>query len=165
MSFETLYETHKDLVFNLCLHYVPNREDATELTQEVFVKVHRHLPAFRGESGHKTWIYRIAIRTCLDFLRSRKRRQRWRVSLGGDSQPQVADFDHPGVQLEQQEALAAIFALIDALPERQKTALILSRLEHKIQREVAEIMGLHEKAVESLLHRARTRLREQLKQK
>jgi RNA polymerase sigma-70 factor (ECF subfamily) len=68
------------------------------------------------------------------------------------------NFNHPGILLEQKEALESLFQHINALPDNQKTALILSKLEQKSQKEVAEIMKLSTKAVESLLQRAKTNL-------
>ena len=75
-EFRSLYERHARMVYNLCLYYVQNAEDAQELTQDVFVKVYDQLGSFRGEAAARTWIYRIAINTCLDHLKARKRKKR-----------------------------------------------------------------------------------------
>ena len=78
---------------------------------------------------------------------------------------QPANFNHPGVELEQKEAMEKIFACINKLPEQQKTALILLKIEQLPGREVAEIMQLSEKAVESLFSRAKKNLKEMLEQR
>jgi len=164
MSFEETYRKFSSLVFNLALQYVQNMQDAEEITQDVFVSVHQSLDAFRQEAGISTWIYRITINKSLDFIKAQKRKKRFAfiTSLFQHQSDEMNisghQFDHPGILLEQKEAVEHIFLLINALPDNQKTALILSRLEHKSQKEVADIMKLSPKAVESLLQRAKTNL-------
>ncbi len=157
------------MVYNLALNYVQNHEDAQEITQDVFVAVHRSLDTFKNESAISTWIYRITINRSLDYIKSKKRKKRFGfiTSLFGDDGQKghdVFNFDHPGVQLEQKEALKNIFAIINELPVNQKTALLLSKTEQKSQAEVAEIMGVSVKAAESLIQRAKTNLAAKLKQ-
>lgn len=168
MRLEAIYEQYKDRVYNLALHYVRQPEDAAEITQDVFVKVHQHLPRFRGASGIGTWIYRITIRQCLDVLKARNRRKRrgWVVSLfQTDGQPMaIPDFQHPGVQAEHREAIHRIFHAIDQLPEKQRTALILSKLEQLGLVEIAAVLQVTPKAAESLLQRAKTNLKKHLSQ-
>lgn len=150
-------------MYNLCLHYLNNREDAEECVQDVFLKVHDKLPSFRGDAEVSTWIYRIAVNTCIDALRKRRRRTILDRILSGKSTN--VEFDHPGVKLEQQEATERIFRQLDLLPENQRTAIILSSIEGKTQKEIALIMNKGEKAVESLLSRARKNLGERIKHK
>ena len=161
MSFAVLYNTYAEMVFNLCLNYLQNQQDAQEDTQDVFEKVHQQLHRFEGRSTEKTWIYRITINQCLDFLKARRRIKRfgWVIPLANDeNSAYFTSFDHPGVLLEAKEALEALFKKINALPEQQKTALLLKTMEHCSQQEIAEIMGISTKAVESLLSRARKNL-------
>lgn len=161
-SFSQFYETHKDLVFNVALQYTHNQADAEEITQDVFVAAHRKMSAFRGESGIKTWIYRITINKSLDFLKAQQRQKRQgftnAIRLGDIPQVPIAHFDHPGVCMENKESLERLFAQIHQLPENQKTALILLKIEQLSQREVAEIMKSTPKAVESLFQRAKKNL-------
>ena len=166
-TFREVYDRHVRMVFNLCLNYLQNRQDAEEATQDVFVKVHQGMGEFRGEAAMRTWIYRIAINSCLDRLKAAKRAKRsvWRMlGFSGDEAERIAgsDFDHPGVELEQREATQRIFEHINGLPAQQKTALLLRSMEGLSQNEVAEVMGISAKAVESLLSRARHRLRKDL---
>ena len=168
MSFEALYEEYKSLVYNLALQYVQNREDAQEISQDVFVSIHRSMKDFEGKSKLSTWIYRITINKSLDHIKARQRRKRFGIlsSLfyedSHEPRQELAHFDHPGVQMEQKEALKNIFGLINALPANQKTALILSRIEKKPPAEIAEIMELSVKAVESLVQRAKANLSKKL---
>lgn len=156
------------MVFNLALNYVQNYEDAQEITQDVFVSVHQSLNTFRHKSNVSTWIYRIAINKSIDHIKAKKRKKRFGfiTSLFGDDNTgnEVFHFNHPGVQLEQKEALSKIFHYINELPENQKTALLLSKTEQKSQAEVAEIMGISTKAAESLIQRAKTNLSNKLNQ-
>lgn len=169
MQFEELYNEHKKLVYNLALQYVQNIEDAEEITQDVFVSVYENLDNFRKDSKHSTWLYRITINKSLDFIKSKQRQKRFSffTSLFHDesNEPkhQVSDFNHPGVLLEEKEQLKNLFALINGLPDNQKTALILMKIEGKSQNETAEIMNMTPKAVESLVQRAKTNLSKKLK--
>ena len=166
--FRKVYEDHAEMGYNLCLNYLQNPEDAEEASQDVFVKVHGQLAKFAGRSSLKTWIYRIAVNQCLDHLKARKRQKRDGIHVPifpfGTSNPVLAgNFRHPGVQLEDKEATERIFRYINELPAKQKTALILKTLEGLPQQEIAEIMKMSVKAVESLLSRARSNLKKKLK--
>jgi len=155
------------MVYNLCLNYLHGREDAQEATQDVFVKVHERLSGFKGDASLGTWIYRITINTCLDRLKARNRKKRsllgW-FSLSDEQVERSASlvFDHPGVAAEDREALERLFAVVDELPDQQKTALLLKTTEDLSMSAIAEVMGLSPKAVESLLSRARANLRQRL---
>ena len=167
MSFEELYEQHKDMVYNLALNYVQNHEDAQEIAQDAFVAVYQSLDKFRHDASPATWIYRITINRCLDHIKARKRKKRFAVIMSIFGDPGHLDqpvFDHPGVRLEQKQDMERIFRCINELPHNQKTALLLSKTEHRSQAEIAEIMGMSVKAVESLVQRAKTNLAGKLKQ-
>jgi DNA-directed RNA polymerase specialized sigma24 family protein len=71
-TFLEIYEKHKSLVFNVCLNYLQNQEDAEEVFQDVFLKVHDKIDKFEERSSLKTWIYRITINLCLDFIKAKK---------------------------------------------------------------------------------------------
>ena len=152
------------MVYNLALQYVQQTEDAQEITQDVFVSVHQSFHQFREQSTVTTWIYRIAINKSIDFLKARKRKKRFGflTSLFYDESNDLIydlpSFDHPGIQLEHKERLEQLFNYINQLPDNQKTALILSKIEKKSQAEIAIIMELSAKAVESLVQRAKTNL-------
>ncbi|MFN0216496.1 MAG: RNA polymerase sigma factor [Saprospiraceae bacterium] len=166
-SFLEVYEKHQHLVFNLCLNYLQNKHDAEEAAQDVFVKIHQKMIDFREKASYKTWIYRITVNHCLDILRSRQRQKRFGFLLSffderNESHTEFPDFDHPGVLLEDRESLQILFGKINQLPENQRTALILKHLDDLPQREIAEIMQVSEKAVESLLMRAKSNLNKKL---
>lgn len=161
LNLEHTYQAHKNLVFNLALNYVQNTEDAEEITQDVFLSVHQSMANFKGQSDIKTWIYRITINKSLDFLKAKKRQKRFSnlTSLFFDNSPEIkhqeSDFKHPGIIMEEKEAFKKLFETINQLPDNQKTVLILSKIENKSQKEIAEILNLTVKAVESLFQRAK----------
>jgi RNA polymerase sigma factor (sigma-70 family) len=167
-DFEAFYEQYKNLVFNLSLHYVQNREDAEEITQDIFITVYEKLPEFRAEAKISTWLYRITVNRCIDFERTRKRKKRFAFisSIFGQNNNimiDVPEFNHPGILMEQQEEMKQIFNALNRLPERQKTVIILLKIEEKSQAETAAIMSIGIKAVESLYQRAKNNLSKNLK--
>lgn len=163
-----LYADHGKMVFNLSLNHLQNREEAEEVTQDVFVKVHVKLPSFSGHSSIRTWIYRITVNQCLDRLKARKRHKRagFHLRFFGDDERDpttaIPNYDHPGVLLEDREAVHALFTLIDTLPPRQRSILIMKAVDGLEQQEIAAIMGLSVKAVESLLSRAKSNLKQKM---
>jgi len=167
-DFNNIYIANAATVYNVCLNYLQNASDAEEATQDVFVKVHEQLDSFKEDSALKTWIYRITVNQCLDFLKAKKRKKRFGFHLFIHTHVQedsavFSSFNHPGVQLENKEATERIYAAINQLPERQKTALLLKTMEGQSQNQIAEIMELSPKAVESLLSRSRANLKQLLK--
>ena len=168
MTFENLYNLYSKIVYNVALQYVQNIEDAEEITQDVFIIIHDKLSGFQQNSSLKTWIYRISVNKSLDFIKAKKTQKRFAffTSLFTDEGEEVKTlnhhFNHPGIELEQKEALENIFKHINTLPENQKTVLILHKIENISIKEVAEIMELTYKAVESLLQRAKVNLTKKL---
>jgi RNA polymerase sigma-70 factor (family 1) len=165
-TFQEIYHEHQKMVYNLALNYLQNTQDAEEVTQDVFVKIHAKLPSFEGKSSIKTWVYRITINHCLDFLKAQKRQKRFAIfknifNTENQIQYDPPDFNHPGVQLEDREALENLYKKINELPENQKTAVILKYLDDLPQREIAVVMDISEKAVESLLQRAKQQLKKE----
>jgi RNA polymerase sigma factor (sigma-70 family) len=166
-SFAEIYGRYKNNVFNTVLGYVQNMEDAEEVTQDVFVEVHRSLGAFEGRSALSTWIYRIAVNRSLDFLKGKNRKKRFAFlsslfNTSGDLVHDPPDFHHPGIQLERKENAALLFKAIHTLPENQKTAFLLAKVEGLSYSEIAAIMELSVSSVESLLVRAKQNLQKKL---
>ncbi len=155
-----LYDRHARRVYNTALSYLQQEVDAEEVTQDVFTKVWRSAGTFKGNSEVTTWLYRITVNTSLSLLRKRQRRSIF--STFSDQVPPPPDFNHPGALMEDREANKALFAAIYRLPDRQKTAFILSYVEEIPRSQVADIMGSSLKAVESLLIRAKAGLRKKL---
>lgn len=167
-AFRQLYETTKSRVFNTALGYVHTREDAEEITQDVFVDVFRSVGSFKEESSVTTWLYRITVNKSLDFLKRKKRQKRMAFltslfdSTTGEVLYHPTDFYHPGIALENQENAARLFQAIDKLPDKQKTAYILTRVEGLSNIEAARVLDISVGAIESLQQRATENLKKQL---
>ena len=167
--FEKIYREFHILVFNVALNYLQNTEDAEEITQDVFVKIYNSLDNFNQKSSYKTWIYRITINQCLDFLKQKNSQKRFFI-FGKKSQNEqeyldTSTFEHPGILMENKEDAAILFAVINTLTENQKTAFLLSKLDGLSNPEIAEIMQLSISSVESLIFRAKVALQDKLSKK
>jgi RNA polymerase sigma factor (sigma-70 family) len=166
-AFREVVESAQGLVYNTALGIVQNAQDAEDVTQEVFVQLYESIRSFKGESKLTTWLYRVAVSKAMDHLRKKKRKKRFGFvqSLFGANEELVhdpPDFVHPGVSLDNKEKAAQLFKAIELLPEKQKIAFTLNRIEGLSYQEIGEIMKLSIPSVESLLHRARKNLRKTL---
>ncbi|MBC7875294.1 MAG: RNA polymerase sigma factor [Ferruginibacter sp.] len=163
-AFKYLVTTYQDRVFNTALAIVQNAQDAEDVAQEVFIKVYRSIHSFKGESKLSTWLYRIATTGALDLLRNRKSKKRFGFMqrlFGEGNEPlyEIPDFNHPGIALDRKENAAKLFKAIAQLPENQKAAFTLHKLEDLSYQEISEVMKTSVPAVESLMHRAKQNLR------
>ena len=163
-----MVQLYQDQVYNTALGLLKNEEEAQDTAQEVFIEAFRSLGKFREESRISTWLYRIAINKSLDLIRKKKRKKRWTtvVSLFGgedkDSASQVADFEHPGVKLENKERAKILFSAIEKLPENQRIAFTLHKIEDLSYKEIADTMQTSLSSIEALIHRAKKNLRKEL---
>lgn len=163
-AFKTIVDTYQNMVYNTCFAIVKSEEDAEDLAQEVFVQVFQSINSFKGESKLSTWIYRIATTKSLDHERKKKRKKRFgfmKSIFGEDAEIVVnpPDFNHPGVAFDQKENAAILFKAIDKLPESQRVAFMLNKVEGLSYQEVSEVMQSSIASIESLLHRAKSNLR------
>jgi RNA polymerase sigma factor (sigma-70 family) len=168
-DFEKLYNQYNVLVYNLALNYLQNIEDAEEITQDVFIQINNSLSNFQEKSSLKTWIYRITINKCLDFIKHKNSQKRFFI-FGKKSQNEfeisnVSNFEHPGILLENKEKSKLLFEIINELGENQKTAFLLSKVDGLSNPEIAEIMKLSVSSVESLVFRAKSILKEKISNK
>ena len=166
-AFKTIVETWQKMVYNTALGIVQNAEDAEDIAQETFVQVYQSIGSFKGESKFSTWLYRITIAKALDHERKKKRKKRFafvKSIFGEESQIVVnpPDFHHPGVVLDKKENAAVLFRAIAELPENQRIAFTLHKVDGLSYQEVSEIMNTSVSSVESLMHRAKTNLRKRL---
>lgn len=167
-AFQLLVDLFSKKVYNTCIGMLQNREDAEDVTQEIFITIHININEFREESSLSTWIYRIALNKCLEFIRKKNRKKRsgiFKSIFSSDGERAIenhSDFMHPGIQLENQERAKVLFKAIELLPEQQKTAYILHKLEQVSYNEIASIMEVSLSSVESLLFRAKQNLKKHL---
>lgn len=164
-ALKKLYDRYSSKVFNTVISYTKNAEDAEEVLQDVFVAIFNTANKYRGEASVNTWVYRIAVNKSLDFLRKKNSKKRRGIftsiyKLGSNEiKHESVDFVHPGVKMENKEGAQLLFKVIDDLSENQKTAFILTQIEGLPQKEVADIMQVSRKSVESLIQRAKANLR------
>ena len=153
-AFAILVRRHQSRVLNLAYRFSRDRQDAEDLAQEVFFKVWRHARSFRGQAAFSTWLYRLAVNTCLNF-RQRKKTRPDPLTLTKDIES-TAETAADGLEARQRENL--LDQAMAALPPRQKMALILAGFEGKSYEEIASVMEVSVPAVESMLFRARRNL-------
>lgn len=161
LDLAALYEKYAVQVFRLAYRFVQQTEDAEEITQDVFVSVASSMPQFRGEAELSTWIYRIAVNKSLDVLRARSRKKRWAKLIPWTEKHDLKDTT-AHLSGEQDEAVAMLMQCIHSLPEQQQSALVLTKLEGYTQKESAAILGVSEKALESLVSRAKVNLKKKI---
>ena len=170
-SFDELVINYRNRVFNTCYRILGNYEDANDSAQDVFVKVFRSLKKFRFRSSFSTWIYRIAINTCRNKLRSAGYRHRMKTlrldqtvdQEDGSYSLEIGDERRtPEKELTRKERWILIQQAIDSLPESQKTVVILRDIDGFTYEEIASIAGLNPGTVKSKLARARQKLRVKL---
>lgn len=166
MSFESLYRAYADQVFNLSFNYVGNRQEAEEVTQDVFLKVHQKMHQFRAEADLRTWIFRITINQSLDLIKGRKRQKNKPNHFTLQIEDvQISLEENPEKEMVYKERYLALMDAISSLSEKQKTAIILTKLEGFSIKEVESIMKLSKSSIESLVFRAKKELEKKLNRK
>lgn len=168
-AFEQLVLTYQTPIYNLCLRMTGNPEDAADMTQESFLKAWRSLEGFHFESAFSTWLYRLASNTCLDFLRSVKRRKQFSLTMeDADGETQLLDLPDPAptpeaslLSAEESALLAAAMRQLDPEQQRILTLRVVNDLSYA---EIAAVLDIKEGTVKSRLARARENLRKKLLQ-
>jgi RNA polymerase sigma-70 factor (ECF subfamily) len=172
INFDELVLKHKDKVYNLCYRFMGDYGEADDCAQETFVKVYRSLKGFRSESSVSTWIYRIAVNTCKNRLKSAQYRgSRNMIRLDepketedGERAVEVAGRSlSPSGELDRKEKGELIQDAINSLPADQKSVVVLRDVEGLPYEEISEVTGYNLGTVKSKLARARQELREKLK--
>jgi RNA polymerase sigma-70 factor (ECF subfamily) len=134
-AFDRLVERYQRDVYRLCYRYVNNHDDANDMAQEVFLKAYRALGRFRGESAFSTWLYRIAVNTCLSFRSSRRPEAEEVTEALPDASPGAL------AQVEREETSRIVRDAVRRLPEKQRATLILKVYHDLSHEEVATILG------------------------
>ncbi len=165
VEFEQILRDFGDRVLNVCYSFLHNREDAEDTAQEVFVEIYLASGKIHTSSHLSSWIFRIAVNKSIDVIRRRNRKKRV-ADLKAlflhtkDSKP----FLSPVENLDEKERKKVLYQAIDRLPDRQKVAVVLCKIEEMSVKEAAEVMQTSSSSVESLLFRGRTNLEKQLSQ-
>jgi RNA polymerase sigma-70 factor, ECF subfamily len=157
-AFDLIVERHRRPVYQLCCRFVRNHEDASDLSQEVFLRAYRGLRRFRGQSSLATWLYRIGVNVCLS-----------RVAVKGPLTESLEEHQHVDTRVEsapdtllKQERGARVRAAIAQLPRKQRVTLILRMYHEMSHQEIAQVLGSSVGAVKANFFHALGNLKKQL---
>lgn len=171
-AFRELFEKHGKAIVNFAYNFVGNKPRAEELAQDVFFQIYRAGPRYEPHAKFTTWLYRIATNACLNEVRRPERRYRTRpLEYESDDPRERGEIALPDPDaISGESALAGreledrIRDVLGALPENQRAALVLSRVDGLSYREVADALECSESAVKSLVFRATATLRKELEE-
>ena len=170
-AFDALVEAYSPQVYALLTRFLGRRANREDLVQEVFLRLVRARERYEPTARFSTFLFRIAYNIAVNETQRGIAREAGRVELGGEGARggsralgELADerAAAPGAGLERDDIVRAVRAEIARLPESQRMALLLAKYEELPYSEIAEVLGSTEKAVKSLIHRARETLRENL---
>jgi len=139
-AFDLIVERHRRAVYQLCYRFVGNHEDASDLSQDVFLRAYRGLRSFRGQSTLATWLYRIGVNVCLNRVGAK-------TTLGKLTEPmderQFVDVhaESPSERMLKDERGARVRAAIAQLPRKQRATLILRMYHEMSHQEIADVLG------------------------
>lgn len=164
-AFEQLVHMHSNMVYSICFNLIQNKKDAEDLTQEVFTTIYTSISSFKQNSKLSTWIYRIAVNKSHDYLRMINRKKRIPLFKAKPIESVFNLETHsssPIELLEEKEFYDYVFSAINNLPQNQRIAFTLSKMEGFSYNEISDQMNLSLSAVESLIFRARKKIIEEL---
>ena len=160
-AFEQLYRAHAGRLYTLIVRMVASAETAEDLLQEVFMNAYRKVGSFRGDSSLGTWLYRMAVNHCLDFLRGRH----GKMAKATDS----LEDDGVAEPVAAAPLIASAISRLDLeraiaqLPDGCRTTFVLHDVEGFEHREIAQLLGISEGTSKSQVHKARMKLRGMLR--
>lgn len=164
-AFEELVRAYQDRIFNLCRYVLGNDHDAEDAAQDVFIKAFRNLSGFKPDASVYTWLYRIAVNTCLD-----RKRKPFFLSLfkSGESED-GGDYDVPSEEpspeklLESKQISREIQRALNKISPKLRTVIVLKEFEGLSYEEIGEVLDISLGTVKSRISRAREELKELLK--
>lgn len=169
-AFRTLVERYQRRVYQLALGMVKDPDDAMDISQETFVRVHRYLPSFKGDSSFFTWTYRIAMNLCLDAQRKKGRVTRVDSEEGDEAEIEAA-MDPPSHALAgpqrsalNEELKGKLEEALASLSENHRSILLLRELEGLSYEELAKALGIRKGTVMSRLFHARLKMQNKLRE-
>lgn len=161
-AFEELFRKYQTYVFNICLGMLGNAEDASDVAQETFIKLHRRMDSFRGDASFSTWLYRVAVNLSISHIRKRGRS---RLELMEDVQlPEMTEHDEhvvdPRALVEQSENARLVRRILSTLPPEYRAVIVLRHFQQLAYEEIGDILGLNLSQVKTRLFRARKMFKE-----
>ena len=161
-SFRMMVNQYRQTVVNVCFRIMLNTEDAEDIAQEVFIEVFFSINKFRGASKLSTWIHRIAVSKCLDEIKKRNRKKRIAMFGKTTGLDEVVHWlsgnDFADAHIIHSEELEKLDIALNKLPENQRIALALSKIEGLSNAEISEILEKSVSSIDSLVFRAKQNL-------
>jgi RNA polymerase sigma-70 factor (ECF subfamily) len=161
IDFDALVRKCQDRVYNLCRYMLRNPEDAQDAAQDTFLKAYRGIKDFKPDAALYTWIYRIAVNTCLDYKR-RTRRRPLNESLPED---RPSEAPSPDKEFESRQTGEALQSALQRLPGKLRAAIVMREIEGLSYEEISETLQISVGTVKSRISRARRELRQILLKK
>ena len=166
-AFEVIVRAYEKNVYNIALRMTSDREDALDISQEAFLKAYHSLHTYRGEGSFSVWLYRIVSNTCLDFMRSRSRRNEVSLSVedesGETAEMEIRDDSlSPERLYERKLTRESLRKGLMRLPEDQRKILLLREIQGLSYEEIARVLSIEGGTVKSRTYRARRKLCEYL---
>ena len=167
-SFEQLIHQYQVYVYNIAYRTLGHEEDAKDAAQDALIKVFKNISQYSGDAQFSTWLYRIVVNTCKDYLRKRsslKETTMEQTSADGETslyELPASDMLHPEKQLERKEIQEKIHTALDQLPEANKTVVILRDIHGLSYEDISQIEDCSVGTVKSRINRGRKYLRELL---
>lgn len=165
-NFEQIIRDHQAMVFSTLVRLTGSREHVEDLAQEVFLRLYRALPGFRGEALLSTYLYRITVNVAQNEWKRRKRVARSTVSISDEISGWEDRLEHPGANAEQQltedEFKQAVEEQLHRLSQVERTVIVLYHQEERTYEQIAEVLRMPIGTVRTHLHRGRKKMREAL---
>jgi RNA polymerase sigma factor (sigma-70 family) len=163
-TFEQHVRDHQAMVFRTLLRLTGSREHVDDLAQEVFLRLYRALPGFRGEALITTYLYRIAVNVAQDEWKRRRREDRSHISLSDETSNWEDRLEHPDrnaeQQIEEREFQQLVEEQLQLLSQIERTVLVLYHQEERTYEQIAYVLSVPIGTVRTHLHRGRKKLRE-----
>ena len=165
-AFSEIVRLYEKSVYNSALYIAKNREDALDISQEVFIKLWRTLPSFRGDASLKTWVATITRTCAIDYIRERNKKQTFSLSDEEEKEVEIPDNSeetNPEKAYEKNELIQGIRQAVNSLPEPLRETLVLREFHNLSYAEIAGLLMISEGTVKSRISRGREQLKEILK--
>lgn len=156
-SFSILVDRYKDLIFTIAIRILKNREEAEEVSQDVFVKIFKSLSKFKGDSKFSTWIYKIAYNTCLDVLKKYNRQNNF-IPIEEHTETQLIELESIFDTLVLKEQQISIQKCLNLLPYEESILLTLYYYEDQSLEEISKVLNINQNNAKVKLFRSRKKL-------
>lgn len=170
-QFEVLVDKYKDKIYNMARNITGSQQEAQDLAQDIFLLIYKNIGSFQGRSSLSTWIYRISINKCLDWQRKQQRKNSFLHTLyrSTDQDQHIDPMEQlpnrqptPEEQYIKNEQIRELRNIIQGLPEKYQKVIILFHYQQMTYQEIADVLELPVRTIETQLYRGKQKIREQL---